>query len=178
MKKIFLLLSLCLGSQVFYAQQDTRLLRFPAIHGNQLVFTYAGDLYTVAGTGGEARKLTNAPGFVMFARFSPDGSQIAFTGNYGGHIERDCAAGRGRMDLGIEYNGNMYIIEIKLLRSYHSPTAFRKKGLEQIVKYRDKFNAKAPAYLIIFDRRPETKSKSWEERISWEHDGDVNVLGC
>jgi hypothetical protein len=95
-----------------------------------------------------------------------------------GHIERDCGAGRGRMDLGIEYNGYRYIIEIKLLRSYHSPAAFRKKGLEQVRKYRDKFGAQTPTYLIIFDRRPETKSKSWEELISWEQDGDVTVLGC
>ena len=35
-----------------------------------------------------------------------------------------------------------------------------------------------PAYLIIFDRRPESVSKSWDERITWETDGDVNVLGC
>jgi hypothetical protein len=98
--------------------------------------------------------------------------------NGGGHIERDCAAGRGRMDLRIEYNKYLYIIEIKLLRSYHSPDAFRKKGLEQVLKYRDKFGAKTPTYLIIFDRRPESKSKSWEERISWEQEGDVTVLGC
>jgi hypothetical protein len=95
-----------------------------------------------------------------------------------GHIERDCAAGRGRMDLSIEYNGFRYIIEIKLLRSYHSPGVFRKKGLEQVLKYRDKFGDQAPAYLIIFDRRPESKSKSWDERITWESDGDVTVLGC
>jgi hypothetical protein len=107
--------------------------------------------------------------------------------NAKGHIERECGAGRGRMDFSIEYNGNRYIIEIKLLRSYHSPAAFRKKGLEQVLKYRDKFSPSlsesvgeglTPAYLIIFDRRPETKSKSWDERITWEHDGEVTVLGC
>ena len=87
MKNFFIFLFLCFGIQLVYAQEDARLLRFPAVHGNQLVFTYAGDLYTVAGTGGEARKLTNAPGFEMFARFSPDGSQIAFTGNYDGNTE-------------------------------------------------------------------------------------------
>jgi len=98
--------------------------------------------------------------------------------NGGGHIERDCAAGRGRMDLSIEYDKYRYIIEIKLLRSYHSPEAFRKKGLEQVLKYRDRFGAQIPTYLIIFDRRPESKSKPWEERISWEREGDVTVLGC
>jgi len=98
--------------------------------------------------------------------------------NGGGNIERDCAAGRGRMDLLIEYEKNLYIIEIKLLRSYHSPEIFRKKGLEQVLKYRDKFSVKAPAYLIIFDRRPESKSSPWDERIFWEREGDVAVLGC
>jgi tricorn protease len=66
-----------------FAQQEARLLRFPAIHGNQIAFTYAGDLYSVSATGGVARKLTNDVGFEMFARFSPDGKQAAFTAKYG-----------------------------------------------------------------------------------------------
>ncbi|MDR3219844.1 MAG: PDZ domain-containing protein [Dysgonamonadaceae bacterium] len=69
------------------AQQEARLLRFPAIYGNQLVFSYAGDLYTVSSQGGTARKLTNSNGYEMFARFSPDGKQIAFTGQYDGNTE-------------------------------------------------------------------------------------------
>jgi len=55
-----------------------RLLRFPAIHGDRVVFTYAGDLYTVPSTGGVARKLTNDVGYEMFARFSPDGKKLAY----------------------------------------------------------------------------------------------------
>ena len=98
--------------------------------------------------------------------------------NGGGAIARECAAGRGRMDLRIDYKGYRYIIEIKLLRPYHSPGAFRQKGLVQIRQYRDKFGVQTPAYLIIFDRRPESVSKSWDERITWETDGDVTVLGC
>jgi tricorn protease len=66
---------------------DARLLRFPAIHGDQIVFTYAGDLYTVPSHGGTARRLTSDVGFEMFARFSPDGKQIAFTGQYDGNTE-------------------------------------------------------------------------------------------
>ncbi len=87
MKNTFLYLFLCFFAQTIFAQEEARLLRFPAVHGNQLVFTYAGDLYTVDLSGGEARKLTNAPGFELFARFSPDGSQIAFTANYDGNTE-------------------------------------------------------------------------------------------
>lgn len=71
-----------------YSQSEARLLRFPAIHGNQIVFTYAGDLYSVDKAGGLARKLTNDEnGFEMFARFSPNGKMIAFSGQYDGNTE-------------------------------------------------------------------------------------------
>jgi tricorn protease len=66
---------------------EARLLRFPAIHGKQLVFTYAGDLYTVPSDGGVARRLTSHEGFEMFAHFSPDGKTLAFTGQYDGNTE-------------------------------------------------------------------------------------------
>ena len=98
--------------------------------------------------------------------------------NGGGDIDREYAAGRGRMDLYIKYNNFQYIIEIKLLRSWDSPQTVREEGLEQIIEYRDKVAPSAPAYLIIFDRRPKTKEKPWDERISWEKDGEVTVLGC
>ena len=70
-----------------FSQQEARILRFPAIHGDQVVFTYAGNLYTVNHDGGLARRLTNDEGFEMFARFSPDGETIAFTGQYDGNTE-------------------------------------------------------------------------------------------
>ncbi|RLD44498.1 MAG: protease [Bacteroidetes bacterium] len=68
-------------------QQVDRLFRFPAIHNDTIVFTYAGDLYMVSKTGGEARKLTSGNGYEMFARFSPNGKTIAFTGQYDGNTE-------------------------------------------------------------------------------------------
>ncbi len=69
------------------AQEESRLLRFPAVYDNQVVFSYAGDLYTVSRSGGTARQLTNYVGYEMFARFSPDGKTIAFTGQYDGNTE-------------------------------------------------------------------------------------------
>jgi tricorn protease len=70
------------------AQEDARLLRFPAVHGQKVVFTYAGDLYQVPLSGGTARKLTSdVKGYEMFAHFSPDGKNIAFTGQYDGNTE-------------------------------------------------------------------------------------------
>lgn len=69
------------------APDEARLLRFPAIHGDTIAFTYAGDLYTVSASGGTARRITSHPGFEMFPRFSPDGKLIAFTGQYDGNTE-------------------------------------------------------------------------------------------
>ncbi|MCC5935066.1 MAG: PD40 domain-containing protein [Balneolales bacterium] len=66
---------------------NTRLLRFPATNGEQIVFTFAGNLFTVGIEGGVARQLTNHEGFEMFPRFSPDGTEIAFTGQYDGNTE-------------------------------------------------------------------------------------------
>jgi len=98
--------------------------------------------------------------------------------NGGGNIDRECAAGRGRMDLLIEYNGRSHIIEIKLIHYYETPGIVREEGLEQIRWYRDKFSPGSPAYLVIFDRRPKAKEKSWEERIKWELDDEITILGC
>jgi tricorn protease len=77
---------LCLA-RVSLAQPEARLLRFPTIHGDTIVFTYAGNLYAVAASGGVARRLTGHDGFEMFARFSPDGKHLAFTGQYDGNTE-------------------------------------------------------------------------------------------
>ena len=89
MMRIFILLVTLQFSIVIqcFAQSEARLLRFPSIHDNQIVFSYAGDLYSVASTGGTARKLTNDIGYEMFARFSPNGKQLAFTGQYDGNTE-------------------------------------------------------------------------------------------
>ena len=65
-------------------EDGTRLLRFPDIHGNTVVFSYGGDLWTASTDGGTATRLTAHPGQEVFPRFSPDGDQIAFTGQYDG----------------------------------------------------------------------------------------------
>lgn len=70
-----------------YAPQEARVLRFPAIHGGQIVFSCAGDLYAVPAAGGIARKLTAHEGYEAFPRFSPDGKSIAFTAEYDGNRE-------------------------------------------------------------------------------------------
>ncbi len=81
---VLILLGIFLSS---VTAQEARLLRFPTTNGKQIVFSYAGDLYTVPTSGGVARQLTSHEGYEMFPRFSADGSTIAFTGQYDGNTE-------------------------------------------------------------------------------------------
>ncbi|MEO8149376.1 MAG: S41 family peptidase [Bacteroidia bacterium] len=91
MSKLFyrLLPALCaIPCSILHAlPEEARLLRFPAISQNAITFSYAGDLYTVQRSGGMARKLTNDVGYECFARYSPDGKTLAFTGQYDGNTE-------------------------------------------------------------------------------------------
>jgi tricorn protease len=66
------------------ATAQTKLLRFPDIHGQEVVFAYGGDLWKAPVTGGAATRLTAHPGQELFPKFSPDGRWIAFTGQYDG----------------------------------------------------------------------------------------------
>jgi tricorn protease len=66
---------------------NTRLLRYPDIHGDRVVFTYGGDLWEASRSGGLGRRLTSHPGEELFAKFSPDGKWIAFSGEYDGNLD-------------------------------------------------------------------------------------------
>jgi tricorn protease len=74
---LFLLFSASVAAQ-------TKLLRFPDVHADRVVFSYGSDLWTVPSSGGQAVRLTAHPGVEVFAKFSPDGKYIAFTGQYDG----------------------------------------------------------------------------------------------
>jgi tricorn protease len=66
-------------------QVDARMLRYPDVSTTHISFVYAGDIWVVAREGGVAHRLSSPPGEEMFPRFSPDGSQIAYTANYDGN---------------------------------------------------------------------------------------------
>ncbi|MDR3226835.1 MAG: PDZ domain-containing protein [Prevotellaceae bacterium] len=87
MKKYLIFLFAFTASVLANAQNETRLLRFPTTNGNDIVFSYAGDLYKASINGGEAQRLTSHVGYEMFPRFSPDGKSIAFTAQYDGNTE-------------------------------------------------------------------------------------------
>ena len=83
-----IVLSLVAGATCLRAAEmpEGRLMRFPDISKDQIVFSYAGDLWLVTRSGGVARRITTHPGLELFPKFSPDGKWIAFTGKYDGNF--------------------------------------------------------------------------------------------
>jgi tricorn protease len=90
MKKIFALLCIvlfALTSLTLFAQVDARMMQNPDVSKTHIVFTYGGDLWIVPKEGGTALKLSSPAGQELYAKFSPDGSQIAYNGIYNGNFD-------------------------------------------------------------------------------------------
>lgn len=83
-----LVILLCLViTQSLAAQISARLFRTPDVSDKHIVFVYGGDLWIVNKEGGTASKLSSPSGSEGFPRFSPDGSKVAFSGNYDGNVD-------------------------------------------------------------------------------------------
>ncbi len=78
------LLILLLATQL-PAAPTPYLFQKPALSKTHIVFSYAGDLWSVPRSGGEAIRLTAGLGIETDPKFSPDGSTIAFSGDYDGN---------------------------------------------------------------------------------------------
>jgi len=93
---VFSLFLATLFSSAAVAQSDPPLLlRFPTVSKTQIVFNYGGDLWIVGREGGDARRLTSGVGAETLPVFSPDGSMIAFTGEYDGNRDVYVVAATG-----------------------------------------------------------------------------------
>lgn len=103
MKKIILTLLISAISLSSVLAQEARLLRFPSTNGQEITFSYAGDLYKVSINGGEAQRLSSHVGYEMFPKFSPDGKTIAFTGQYDGNTEVYTVPATGGEPLRVTY---------------------------------------------------------------------------
>ena len=62
-------------------------MRYADVGGGNVVFTYEDDLWLVPVAGGEARRITAHPGTEQYAKISPDGARVAFTGEYDGGVD-------------------------------------------------------------------------------------------
>ncbi|UCC41569.1 MAG: PD40 domain-containing protein [Candidatus Aminicenantes bacterium] len=91
MKKTVLWLSITLimliSTSILYGQVNARMLRYPDVSATHICFVYAGDIWVVEKGGGTALRLSSPRGEESFPRFSPDGSKIAFSGNYDGNTD-------------------------------------------------------------------------------------------
>jgi tricorn protease len=74
-------------SDPFDPGPNPMLMRHPTMNKSSIVFQFAGDLWSVPRQGGEAQRLTSAPGTESDPYFSPDGNWIAFSGNYDGNTD-------------------------------------------------------------------------------------------
>jgi tricorn protease len=80
-------LAFLIPSSRVYGQDHHLLLQKPTVSRTQIVFAYAGDLWTVGREGGQASRLTTGVGIETDPAFSPDGKWIAFTGQYDGNTD-------------------------------------------------------------------------------------------
>ncbi|MDH4220150.1 MAG: PDZ domain-containing protein [Candidatus Aminicenantes bacterium] len=69
------------------AQVDAKMFRQPDVSATHITFVYAGDIWVVPKDGGLAHRLSSPLGEESYPRFSPDGSRIAFSGNYDGNTD-------------------------------------------------------------------------------------------
>ncbi|HTA70710.1 MAG TPA: PDZ domain-containing protein [Bryobacteraceae bacterium] len=76
-----------LSAAALCAGAEPLLLQKPTLNRTHIVFAYAGDLWTVPRDGGDAVRLTSGAGNETDPAFSPDGSRIAFTGEYDGNVD-------------------------------------------------------------------------------------------
>src|SRR5450432_3581566 len=82
-----LILALCALSAIAVAADEPLLLQKPTLSKTHIVFVYAGDLWSVPREGGDAVRLTSGAGTETDPSFSPDGTRIAFTGEYDGNVD-------------------------------------------------------------------------------------------
>ncbi len=105
MNRLALTIGGLLLAVVLHAQVDARLLRYPDVSETHLTFAYANAVWVVPKSGGLASRLSSPPGEETFPRFSPDGSRIAFSGNYDGNTDVYVVPAFGGSPVRLTYHG-------------------------------------------------------------------------
>src|SRR5690349_5935054 len=84
---VHLIFAFCAVAALAAAAEEPLLLQKPTLNKTHIVFAYAGDLWSVPREGGDAVRLTSGAGDETDPAFSPDGTRIAFTGEYDGNVD-------------------------------------------------------------------------------------------
>ncbi len=105
------LVLICAALPALAAAEPRPLLRRPAVNRTHIVFSYAGDLWSVPRSGGEAVRLTTGVGTETDPYFSPDGSRIAFTGEYDGNPDVYLMPASGGVPRRVTYHPAIDIVQ-------------------------------------------------------------------
>ena len=87
--KIFQILFILIFGAVYSTngQINAKLMQYMDVSDTHITFVYGGDIWVVDKEGGQAVQLTESPGEESYPRFSPDGSEIAYTASYNGNAD-------------------------------------------------------------------------------------------
>jgi hypothetical protein len=85
--------------------------------------------------------------------------------NGGGRVHREFSAGRGRLDVLVEYGPDRFAVEVKRVRSRDNPDRVRTDGVRQLAEHLDTTGL-SEGWLVLFDVRPD---RSWDDRL-WSDD--------
>lgn len=105
MKPFFFFIAFLSFTGFSQGQIDARIVQYPDVSSSHITFSYGGDIWIVPKSGGLASRLTSAKGEETFPKFSPDGSKIAFSGNYSGNVDVFVMPSQGGMPVRITYHG-------------------------------------------------------------------------
>lgn len=89
-KSIYVAVIIAIWALIFNTKvvaQETRLIRNPVISKDKISFVYAGDIWVANLDGSNVKRITAFEGVEANPHFSPDGSSIAFTGEYDGNTD-------------------------------------------------------------------------------------------
>ncbi|MCL2102319.1 MAG: ATP-binding protein [Fibromonadales bacterium] len=90
--------------------------------------------------------------------------------NGGGDISREMALGKMRSDICVEWQGQKYPIELKILRNDKTIP----EGLVQLSEYMSRCGTDE-GWLVVFDR---DMSKNWEDKLYVKEFDKITVFGC
>ncbi len=97
MRRILLASSFVLFTSIltFAANTGPLLLQSPTLSKTQIAFAYGGDIWIVDRAGGDAHRLVTGTGLLGDPHFSPDGTMVAYTGDYEGNLDVYVVAASG-----------------------------------------------------------------------------------
>jgi tricorn protease len=87
MKAAYIFITVMFLSTSIKAQINAKLMKYMDVSESHITFVYGGDIWIVDKDGGQAVQITHSPGEESYPKFSPDGSEIAYSASYNGNVD-------------------------------------------------------------------------------------------